>query len=175
MRKWLAIALAVVIIATMHEGTHALTAAVCGEYEAFHTRPIGLEVTFKTPVEERSGIRWAFISGTSNVVTLLIGYALLIRGQSFANLRNGFLRAMFYYLTALSLLFDAFNLSIGPFIYGGDAHGIAAGLGINLYIVQAVFLLVLLVNRELVAQKLLPMYQVETKHPLFRPWIRFGR
>jgi hypothetical protein len=70
-------------------------------------------------------------------------------------------------LTLISLLADLFNLSVGPFIYGGDANGIAAGLGINRYIIQMIFLVVLLVNRELVAQKLFPMYNVPIKHILF--------
>ncbi len=75
-------------------------------------------------------------------------------------------------MTLISLLADPFNLSVGPFIYGGDANGIALGLGINRYVIQTIFLLVLLANRELVAQKLFPMYDVQVKHILFQPLIR---
>lgn len=172
MRKWLALAMAVIVFAAIHEGTHAAIAALFDEYESFHVRPYGLEVTFKTPVAERSGAHWALISGGSNLVTLLMGYGLLLLGPKFARLSNLFVKGGVYFLTVLTLLLDAFNLSIGPFLYGGDANGIAVGLGINRYLLQGVFFGVLLVNRELVAQKLLPMYQVETTHPLFRPWIR---
>jgi hypothetical protein len=172
MKKWLAFLLAVVVFFTVHEGLHALTAAVYGEYEAFHVRPIGLEVTFRTPVDERSGIRWAFISGTSNLATLMLGYVLLAFGRRVARSRSVFLKASIYYLTLLGLLLDALNLSIGPFIYGGDANGIAVGLGISRYLIQAIFFLILLSNRELVAQKLLPMYEVKTDHPLLRPWVQ---
>ena len=172
MKKWLAFVLVAVVLLTVHEGMHVLIAANYGEYEAIHWS-IFPQVIFRTAVEERTGIQWAFISGTSNLVTLALGYLLLVLGKRIARLENAFLKVAIYYLTLISLLIDPFNLSIGPFIYGGDAMGIAVGLGVSRYLVQAVFFLILLVNRELVAQKLLPMYGVQTNHPLFRPWIRF--
>ena len=172
MKKWLAFLLAVAVIFTVHEGLHALTATIYGEYEAFHVRPIGLEVTVRTPVDERSGMKWAVFSGTSNLVTLMLGYLLLASGRRVARSHSVFLKASIYYLTLLGLLLDPFNLSIGPFIYGGDVNGIAVGLGISRYLVQTIFFLILLANRELVAQKLLPMYDVKTEHPLLRPWVR---
>jgi hypothetical protein len=174
MTKWLAFLLAVVVFFTVHEGLHALTATIYGEYEAFHIRPLGLEVTAKTPVDERSGLKWAVFSGTSNLVTLVLGYLLLAFGRRVARSHSVFLKASIYYLTLLGLLLDPLNLSIGPFIYGGDANGIAAGLGISRYLVQTVFFLILLVNRELVAQKLLPTYGVRTRHPLLRPWLQLA-
>ncbi|HLV11409.1 MAG TPA: hypothetical protein VKY42_03080, partial [Trueperaceae bacterium] len=75
-------------------------------------------------------------------------------------------------LSALRFLVDPLNLAIGPFAYGGDALGIAAGLQVPVLLVQAVALVVFLVDREVVAQRLLPAYSIETKHPLFRPWLR---
>lgn len=175
MKRWLAFLLAVVIFIAVHEGAHALTATIYDEYEAFHVRPIGLEVTFRTPVDQRQGVRWALISGTSNLLTLWMGYLLLFFGRRFARSRSMFLKASIYYLTLISLLLDAFNLSIGPFIFGGDANGIAVGLRISRYLVQAIFFFVLLRNRELVAQRLLPAYHMRTEHPLLRPWLRFTR
>jgi hypothetical protein len=175
MRRWMAFLVAVVIFFALHEGAHVLTSAIFAEYQAFHVRPLGLEVVFKTPVSERSGIQWAIISGASNLLTLFTGYAFLMLGGRFAGSRNMFIKGFICYLTLISLLFDPLNLSIGPFIYGGDANGIAVGLGISRYVVQAVFLVVLLANRELVAQRLLPMYGVKTQHLLLRPWIRVAR
>ena len=63
MKKWFAFIAAVVFFFFVHEGLHALTASFFGEYQAFHVRPLGLEVTFKTPVPERAGWHWALISG----------------------------------------------------------------------------------------------------------------
>ena len=174
MKKWLAFLLAVVILLAVHEGMHALMAVLYGEYEAFHLQPIGFEVQYRTPVEERDGIHWAYISGVSNLVTVLMGYLLLLSGEKLGRLRNVFLKGTFFYLTLISLLADPFNLSLGPFIYSGDANGIATGLGINRYVIQTIFLVVLLVNRELVAQKLFPMYDVQVKHVLFRPLIQWA-
>jgi small-conductance mechanosensitive channel len=171
MKKMLTFVLVAVVLFTIHEGVHALIAVIYGEYYAFHWS-IFPQVIFRTPTEERIGIQWAVISGTSNLVTLSLGYLLLTLGRRIARSHSMFLKASIYYLTLISLLIDAFNLSIGPFIYGGDAIGIAVGLGISRYLVQAVFFLILLANRELVAQKLLPIYEVKTDHPLFRPWVR---
>ncbi|HHX64751.1 MAG TPA: hypothetical protein GX702_07680 [Chloroflexi bacterium] len=174
MKRWLLFILAVALYAVIHEGAHALVALSYGEYEAFYVRPYGLEVIFRTPVEERGGVQWALISGVGNLATLAIGYLLLASSGRLARL-GPTSRVLAYYVTLLFLLLDAFNLSIGPFLYGGDANGIAVGLGVSRYLVQGVFLLVLLVNRELVAQRLLPAYGVQTTHPLFRPWIRRGK
>jgi hypothetical protein len=85
-------------------------------------------------------------------------------------LATGFWRALSYYATVLFLLLDALNLSIGPFLYGGDANGIAVGLGIDRLTIQAVFFIVLLVNRELIASKLMPLFDVHPKSILFQPW-----
>jgi hypothetical protein len=174
MNKWLAFALAAVIFLTIHEGAHALIAAIYGEYEAFHWS-IFPQVVFRTPNDERIGIQWAFISGTSNLATLSLGYSLLVLGTRVARSQSMFVKASIYYLTLIALLVDALNLSIGTFIYGGDANGIAVGLGISRYLVQIAFFLILLVNRELVAQKLFPQYAVKTEHPLLRPWIQFKK
>jgi len=39
MRKWLAFLLAMIVLAVIHEGTHAVVAAFYNEYEAFRIRP----------------------------------------------------------------------------------------------------------------------------------------
>jgi hypothetical protein len=170
-KKWLAFILAVLTFFALHEGTHALVASIFGELKTFQVRPLGFEVILQTPVDERIGIQWAFISGSSNVLTLLLGYSLLMFGEKFNRAHSSFLKASVFYITLFLLMIDAFNLSVGPFIYGGDVNGIAVGLGINRYLIQAFFLLVLLINRELVAQKLVPAYQVQSSHPLLKPWI----
>jgi len=175
MKRWLVFLLAVVIFAVVHEGVHAIIAMFYGEYHAFRIGPLGPEVQFRTPVGEREGIHWAFISGASNLATTLIGYLLLLFGDRLACLRSWSLRATSFYLTLIFLLSDPLNLSIGPFIYGGDADGIAVGLGINRLFIQIVFLFVFLVNRELIVQKLFPTYEVQIKHVLFQPlipWVR---
>ena len=175
MKKWLAFLLAVLTYVALHEGAHALVAAIFGELKTFQLRPFGFEVILRTPTDERTGIQWAFISGTSNVLTLLLGYSLLMIGEKCNRLQSSFLKLSVFYITLFLLLIDAFNLSIGPFIYGGDVNGIAVELGVNRYLIQALFFLVMLANRELVAQKLFPAYHVQPSHPLLKPWISFTR
>jgi hypothetical protein len=104
----------------------------------------------------------------------MLGYLLLASGRRVARSRSVFLKASIYYLTMLGLLLDPLNLSVGALIYGGDVNGIAVGLGISRYLIKTIFFLILLLNRELVAQKLLPMYGVKTRHPLLRPWVRLS-
>ena len=169
MRKVLILLVAFVIVAAIHEGTHALTALAYGEYKAFHVKPYGLEVEYKTIVEERSGTKWAVISGTGNLLTCLLGYILLAPRKRFSSSPNQFLRGLAYWLTLLALLADPLNLSFGPFLYGGDANGIAVGLGVSLFAVQIGSFVVLLLNREFIVQKLFPAYGVQTRHFLFRP------
>mgnify|MGYP001321727963 CR=1 FL=1 len=169
MRKYIILVIAVLTFIVLHEGAHLAVGYAYGEFESLRILPYGVEVIFKTPVEQRSGIQWGFISGSANALTLSLGYLFfLIRGKM-ASLNNNFWRNYVYYLTFLLLLIDPFNLSIGPFIYGGDIGGITAGFGLNQYLVQVIFLIILLLNRELIVQKLFPAFGVKTGHFLFQP------
>jgi len=171
MKKLLTFLVAFLIVALVHEGTHALIAAAYGELAAFRVHPYGFEVIFRTPVAQRQGIQWGFISGTSSVLTVLLGYLLLLFVKPIENMKNSFMSAVGYWLIMMFLLLDPLNLSVGPFLYGGDIGGIVEGFAVNQYVVQFLALLVFLVNRELVAQVLLPAYGIKTDHPLFKPWI----
>lgn len=170
MKKLLIILVAVVFFAFIHEGLHALVAGYYGEYDAFHIRPFGLEVTVKTPTEQRQGFMWAIFSGLPNLVTTLIGYLLFTGRRSLAGLSNSFLRSLAYFATLIFMLFDPFNLSIIPFLFGGDINGIVVGTGLPRLLIQAAALLVLLLNRELIARHVLPAFNVVTDHPFFKPW-----
>lgn len=169
MRNILILLVAMAMFAVIHEGAHGLAALAYGEYEAFHIRLYGLEVEYRTPVEQRQGAKWGVLSGTSNLLTCLLGYFLLFSRKRFVRSPNQFLRGLAYWLTLLALLADPFNLSLGPFLYGGDANGIAVGLGVNLLAVQIGSFAILLLNRKLVVKTLFPAYGVRTRHFLFRP------
>ena len=172
MKRWLSFFAAILCYAILHEGMHAVFASIFGEYEAFHVRPYGLEVTFNTATADREGFQWALISGMSNLTTILVGYLLLAFAGRIAQLNNLWLKSILYYITFLFLVLDALNLSIGPFFYGGDVHGIARGLELNHYIIQFVFFIVLLFNRELIVQKLMPVFNIQVDNPVFKPWLR---
>lgn len=171
-KKYLVLITTIVIFAFVHEGIHALLAMVFDEYQSFRVHPYGLEIIYKTPVAEREGIKWGFISGMSNVSTLFFGYCLFLFRAKVGSLQSRFLRNLGYWATIFFMLGDPFNLSIGPIIYGGDIGGLVVGFGINRYLLQGVFFMILLFNRELIAQELLPVYDIKTNHPFFRPWLK---
>ncbi len=175
MRKSALILPAIVLFALVHEGCHAGTALLYGEYREFQIKPYGLEVVYKTPVSARQGPHWALISGASNIITLALGYSLFAMRRRIASAVNHLWRDIGYWLMVLFLVLDPFNLAIGPFIYGGDLGGISVGLGINRFLLQAVALGILLLNRELVVQKVFPLFDVKTAHPLFQPLITLGK
>ncbi len=175
MRRILSIALAVILFAAIHEGLHALVAAPLGEYQAFRIRPIGFEVLFRTPVAERQGLKWAAISGVANAGTIALGLLLVALRRTLAGIANRLVRGTAYWLCLLLLLGDPLNLSVGPFIYGGDALGIAAGLQVPVWTIQALGLALFVVNRELAAQLLLPSFGVAPTNPLLRPLIGVRR
>lgn len=170
-RKLTTLLLALLIFMVIHEGVHILTAVAFDEYEGFHVRGLGLEVTFKTPSEARMGLKWAVISGTSNIITIALGYCFYAIRHRFATLHSLFYAGLGYWLNVLFLIVDPLNLSIGPLIYGGDATGIAVGLNVSRWLIQGVFLAIFLINREIVAQRLLPGFGIRTTHPLFQPWL----
>jgi hypothetical protein len=172
MHKYLYLVLALIMFVIIHEGTHALFAVAFDEYQAFVIHPYGMEVIFKTPIVGREGIKWGFISGMSNAVTLLLGYILFLFRTKIKTVRNRIVNGLAYWMIVVFMLADAFNLSIGPFIYGGDINGIVKGFRINRYVIQSIFFIIVLVNRELIAQKLLPLYGIKTRHPLFKSWIK---
>ncbi len=171
MRNLVAFLLALTLFALIHEGAHVATAIVFDEYESFHVRNYGLEVTFKTPVEMRSGFEWALISGISNLLTTSLGYYFYAIRRRFANSSRAIIVGLGYWLTILFLILDPLNLSIGLIIYGGDATGIAVGLNVSRWLVQGIFLAIFLINREIVARNVLPDFGVRANHPMFRPWL----
>jgi hypothetical protein len=151
---------------------HALAASAYGEYQAFHVRPFGLEVLFNTPVADRQGVQWAVISGVPNVATVVLGYLLVALRRGLATSGRRIVRELAYWFALLLILLDPLNLSVGPFLYGGDAQGIAVGFGVRVGVVQALSLVLLMVNRELAAQVVLPAFGVAATHPLLRPLLR---
>jgi len=174
MRNILFFILAILIFSIVHEGVHAFAAILLNDYQAIVVHPLGFEVMYSTPVDARVGLKWAFISGMPNLVTLALGYILFAYRKEIKVLPKSAVH-LFLYIIILFMLGDAFNLSIGPFIWGGDVHGIVIGTGINQYFIQSLFLLILFLNRELIVIKLLPEFNIKTRHPLMQPLVKTNR
>jgi len=154
----------------VHEGTHAILAAIWGEYKAIRFSVIGPEVIFQTAVENRSGWEWALISGSSNFLTVGIGLVLLRYRNVFISRTELLIRSIGYYLNLVMLLADPINLSLGALVYGGNAAGIACGLGVPPAAVHILGFGVLAINREIAASWLLPAYKVERAPFILKPW-----
>jgi hypothetical protein len=170
MRKWLIVILYALIYILIHEGSHVLVSTTFGEFNSLKWTVISPEVVFNTPVPERAGFQWALIAGVPSVITISLGYLLLGYREKAAQLESQFYKGLVYFQTMVLMIADPLNLSIGPFVYDGDAIGVSVGLGISQYIIQAIFFILLLVNRELIATKLLPAFGVDTNHLLLHPW-----
>lgn len=168
--NWLLFILSYIVFSLIHEGSHAILSSIFNEYSSFKILLYGFEVTYKTCVEDRVGLKWVFITGIPNLITLFIGYILFLNRKAFLNLKRE-IKYLFLYIVILLMIGDPFNLSIGPFLWGGDIFGIITGLSINQFVVQAFFLSILFFNRELIAQKLLPEFFIKTKHILLRKWL----
>jgi hypothetical protein len=153
----------------IHEGIHVIVALPYSEYHSILFRWYGPQVIFNTPVAEREGVMWGFISGTPNIITLALGYILFLCRGKIKKLRKDLVHFL-EYVIIIFMLADAVNLSLAPFVVGGDINGIVEGFGINRYFIQFFFFAILLVSRELIAQKLLPEFGIKTNHWLFRKW-----
>lgn len=169
--KTVTFVIAFIIVMSIHEGLHLITSLFYNEYSRFVVHWYGFEVVFNTPVALREGFKWFVISGTSNIVTPILGWVMLSSINRFVN-RPIIISATAYWVTVFLLIFDPLNLLLNPFFVGGDALGVALGLGVPVSVVQVSALAVFLVNRELFVSKLIPAYGVETNHPLFKPWFR---
>lgn len=171
MKKYFSFIVSYFIFVFVHEILHIIPAFLFNEYGSFKFHFYGPEVIFKTPVPERAGFHWAIISGLPNVLTLGVGYTLLFFRKNFKGCSR-FTAQILFYSTIMFLLFDTFNLSIGPLIYGGDINGIVKGLDISPVFIQIIFLFILLINREMIIMKLFPTFEIKTNHILFKPLIR---
>ncbi len=170
MKNWLYFIIALFSYMMIHEGLHAVIALFFNEYNTIKMNWYGPEVVNITSVEERiPGIKWFVISGFSNFITLLTGYLLFILKRKIVSLKHPLIRSILYYIAIVFLLFDAVNLSLGPFLFGGDINGIAAGLKIKSWIIQIFFGAVLLLNRELIV-KFMESFSVSSGSILFKSW-----
>lgn len=165
----------ILVFVIVHETLHAFPALLYGEYGSFLVHPYGFEVIYKSPIPERVGVHWGLISGLPNIITLSIGYLLFAYRRRIALHRNSFLGVMGYWMICIFLFADALNLSVNPIIFGGDIGGIVIGFGIRQYIIQITFFIIVLVNRELIVQKLFPFYGIESKSIFWKPWIKFRK
>jgi hypothetical protein len=150
--RYLALALPIVVIHNfIHEATHYLLAAACGERVLevrFLTNWLGTsQVIYASPIAARTGAHWLLIAWTPSLVTTGLGYLLYVsrrRWQGTGTVGTCALYAGFFFL-----LIDPLYLGVLSVLVGGDI-GAAAAVGWSPWIVRACVVPVLIINAGLV-------------------------
>lgn len=134
-----------------------MVALLFGVYEGIKILPIGVEILIETPLTI-GGYKLAVFSGLSSIVTITIGYGLLILTPRILKINSQPLKNYLYYVTLVFLLLDPIYLSLISFFVGGDINGITLGLNIPYGLVRAVYFAIAVYNLYLVIKKLYPVY-----------------
>ena len=141
----------------VHEGVHIVVALLFGVYEGVKILPIGIEVLIEEPLTI-GGYKLAVFSGLSSILTIVIGYGLLMLAPRILKINSQPLKKYLYYVTLVFLLLDPIYLSLISFFVGGDINGITLGLNIPYGLVRAVYFAIAVYNLYLVIKKLYPVY-----------------
>ena len=141
----------------VHEGVHIVVALLFGVYEGVKILPIGIEVLIEEPLTI-GGYKLAVFSGLSSILTIVIGYGLLMLAPRILKINSQPLKKYLYYVTLVFLLLDPIYLSLISFFVGGDINGIVLGLNIPYGLVRAVYFAIAVYNLYLVIKKLYPVY-----------------
>jgi len=86
-RRYLYFLLAGITYLIIHERVHIIQAQIFGIYEGIRLHPLGIEVIITQPLKI-GGFKLAMFSGLSSVVTVLIGYILLVSSHKILKSNN---------------------------------------------------------------------------------------
>jgi hypothetical protein len=159
-RKYLYFIFAGIMYLIIHEGVHIVLAKIFGIYEGIRILPLGIEVKITQPLTI-GGVKLAAFSGLSSIVTILIGYILLILSRRILKLNNQMVKNCAYYVIFIFILTDPLYISLLSFLVGGDINGIVLGLNIPYMVVRGIFFVTASFNTYLVYKKLYPMYVIQ--------------
>lgn len=106
-KLWLGLFISIIIYYIIHEGTHLIQAVLAGNFDYVRfVGIVGIEIMIK---EFPVGIELAMFSGLSSIVTILLGYLLIIKTPKILMLNNKMMKIIFYYTTIILLVLDAIN------------------------------------------------------------------
>jgi len=159
-RKYIYFLLAGLTYLIIHEGVHLIQALIYGIYKGIRILPLGIEIEIIQPLTI-GGFKLAAFSGFSSVVTLFIGYILLILTPKLVKLNNQPIKNYLYYVTFVFLLLDPIYISLLSLFVGGDINGIALGLNISYLAIRGIWFVVGSINVYLVSKKLYPAYIIK--------------
>ena len=125
MRKWISLAIAIVLYYIVHEGAHLVVALLFGTFQSIHIANwgLGVQIVANTGAMSDMQIFWFCIMGV--IATLIVGYILVGQRKNISKIPSDFVKAILYYATIIFLFLDPFYLSIAyRFVGGGDFNGI---------------------------------------------------
>ena len=148
----------VILYLIIHEGIHFIQAINLGIFEDFRFVGIfGVEIMITEPLTI-SGLTLAMFSGASSLVTIIIGYLLLIFMPKILELKHKNIKSMLYFITIVFMLIDSLYLSVLSLIFGGDINGISQGLDVPYFVIRIFYGIVFLVNLIIVIKRVYPAY-----------------
>lgn len=158
LKLWLGLFISIIIYYIIHEGTHLIQAILSGNFDYVRFVGIfGIEIMIK---EVPTGLELAMFSGLSSIVTILLGYFLIITISKIFMLKSKMMKIIFYYTTIILLVLDPIYMSIlHRFIGGGDMNGVIKGLGVSSVFVSIIFGILFIINSYIIIKKVYPAYK----------------
>lgn len=156
--RYLYMFIGVILYLIIHEGIHFIQAIILGIFEGVRFVGIfGVEIMITKPLTI-SGLTLALFSGASSLVTIIIGYMLLIFMPKILELKHKNIKSMLYFITIVFMLIDSLYLSVLSLIFGGDINGISQGLDVPYFVIRIFYGIVFLVNLIIVIKRVYPAY-----------------
>jgi hypothetical protein len=167
-RNIVVMAISLLFFILLYQGLCIGITYLLGEFEEFVVSPFRIELSLRTPTYERIGVKWGILFGAPVLITIILGYVMLAQREKLAKMKP-FRQHVSYWVTIMLLLIHPLILSTGAKSVGGQSIRLAVALGIKPYLIQLIAIIIFLVNRELIAQKLFDAYKVEIKSFLWLP------
>jgi hypothetical protein len=156
LRKWVALAIAVVCYFLIHEGAHWVYAMSAGVFKQINIISIGIQVEPYT--ELMSDIQLGIFCLLGPVSTIVVSYVLLALTPRFLAVKSDYARAITYFSTLALLIIDPMYLSIlSLFVGGGDMKGLI--LILPEMAVRVLFGMIAAINIFIVFKIVVPKYR----------------
>ena len=157
LRKWYALICAILLYYIIHEGSHIVVALIYGVFEK--VKLLGLGVQVVANAKQLTNYQIAIFCIVGSIVTLLVGYFLVLNTKRIVESKYKILKAIAYYTTLSFLLIDPLYLTIMyKFVGGGDMNGILL-FGIPEIVLQLIYGSITIINFFLINKKIYPEYK----------------
>lgn len=155
-RQYIGLIMAILIYYVIHEGSHLIYALFLGVFKQINLMGLGVQIDVYT--EKMSEVQLGIFCIVGSVVTLVIGYVLVILTNNIVRIESKMFKACMYYITVALLLIDPLYLSVlCGFFGGGDMNGIA--ILIPELLVRIIYAGIFAINIFIFFKGVLPKYR----------------